>query len=356
MTSSLTQLLAIDAPLIQAPMAGVSTPELAAAVSNAGGLGSLGLGASRIEQAEKTITRTRTLTARPFNVNLFCHRSPVRNIAVESAWLAACRPLFSRLGAKPPGTLGEIYTPFLGHGDMLDMLLAQAPAVISFHFGLPDPGVIAALHAKGILLAATATSLAEAEHIQDSGLDLVIAQGYEAGGHRGMFNPEAVDYQTGTLPLLQQLKRHIAVPVAAAGGIMDGAGIRAMMTAGADGAQLGTAFLLCPESATDESYRRAIGARREMQTWMTAAISGRPARCIDNDFCRFARHAADLTVPPYPLAYDAGKALAAAARVRNEDGFGAHWAGQGINLIREMPAAILIATLMEEYHRADPGR
>ena len=352
MTRSFTQLLAIDVPLIQAPMAGVSTPELAAAVSNAGGLGSLGLGASSVGQAEQALIRTRTLTTRPFNVNLFCHRPPARDIAVESAWLAACLPLFSRLGAEPPRALGEIYTPFLGSGDMLDLLLAQAPAVVSFHFGLPDAVAIAALHARGILLAATATSLAEAEHIQASGLDIVIAQGFEAGGHRGMFDPQAVDYQTGTLALVQLLKRHIAIPVIAAGGIMDGAGIRAMMTAGADGAQLGTAFLLCPESAADESYRRAIRARRETPTWMTPAISGRPARCIDNDFCRFARRMAALAVPPYPLAYDAGKALAAAARARGEDGFGAHWAGQGINLIREMPAAALVATLMEEYWRA----
>ncbi|EMH4163736.1 nitronate monooxygenase [Pluralibacter gergoviae] len=352
MSLSLTQLLAIDFPLFLAPMAGVSTPELAAAVSNAGGLGSLGLGASSVEQAEQSIVRTRALTARPFNVNLFCHRPPARDIAVESAWLAACRPLFSRFAAEPPRALAEIYTPFSGSGDMLDMLLAQAPPVVSFHFGLPDAAAIAALRGKGILLAATATNLAEARQIQASGIDVIIAQGFEAGGHRGMFDPQAVDYRTGTLALVQLLKRHLAIPVVAAGGIMDGAGIGAMMTAGADGAQLGTAFLLCPESAADESYRRAIRAREDTPTWMTAAISGRPARCIDNDFCRFARRAADLAVPPYPLAYDAGKALAAAARARGEDGFGAHWAGQGINLIREMPAAALVATLIEEYRRS----
>lgn len=352
MSHRLSQYFAVDIPLIQAPMAGVSTPELAAAVSNAGALGSLGLGASSVERAREAIRRTRALTARPFNVNLFCHAPPARDAAAEAAWIEVLRPQFARFKAEPPQQLAEIYASFCGHREMLEMLLAETPAMVSFHFGLPDAQAIASLHAKGIQLAASATSLDEARQIQAAGIDMVIAQGIEAGGHRGTFDVNAVDYQASTLALLQLLKPHISIPVIAAGGIMDGAGIHAAMTLGADGVQLGTAFLLCPESATDAGYRRALSAPGECRTWLTAAISGRPARCVDNAFCALGRRAEPRAIAPYPLAYDAGKALAAAARAQGDEGYGAHWAGQGINQLREMPAAALIAALREEYRCA----
>lgn len=278
MSDRLSQYLAIDIPLIQAPMAGVSTPELAAAVSNAGALGSLGLGASSVARAREAIRRTRALTDRPFNVNLFCHAPPARDAAAEAAWIEVLRPQFARFQAEPPQQLAEIYASFRGHREMLEMLLEERPAVVSFHFGLPDAGAIASLHDRGIMLAA--------------------------------------------------------------------------MTLGADGVQLGTAFLLCQESAADEGYRRALSAPGERRTWLTAAISGRPARCVDNAFCALGRRADPRVIAPYPLAYDAGKALATAARAQGEEGYGAHWAGQGVNLLREMPAAALIAALREEYRRA----
>ena len=356
MPSMLTHALAIDIPLFQAPMAGVSTPALAAAVSNAGALGALGLGASSVAHAREAIHRTRALTDSPFNVNLFCHAPPARDAAAEAAWLEALRPQFARFGAEPPRGLSEIYTSFCGHQEMLAMLLEERPAVVSFHFGLPDAQAIAALRAKGIRLAATATSLSEAQQAQDAGIEMIIAQGIEAGGHRGIFDAGATDYQTSTLALLQLLRPRIGAPIVVAGGIMDGAGIRAAMSLGADGVQLGTAFLLCPESAADAGYRRALTAPGERRTWLTAAISGRPARCVDNAFCAAGRLADPRTVAPYPLAYDAGKALAAAARAGGDEGYGAHWAGQGVNLLREMPAAALIATLREEYRRAGDRR
>lgn len=352
MTNQLTQKIAIDFPLIQAPMAGVSTPALAAAVSNAGALGSLGLGASTVAQAETLIQQTRTLTARPFNVNLFCHTPPARDRACEKNWIVLFEPLFARFNAEPPAQLSEIYTSFPENHQMLDMLLAEVPPVVSFHFGLPAAAAIHQLHAKGIVLAATATSLDEARQIQRAGIDIVIAQGYEAGGHRGTFDERGVDYQTATFPLVQQLRRHISAPIVAAGGVMDGAGVNAMMNIGADGVQLGTAFLLCAEAATDADYREVIKSRSDHHTWMTPAISGRPARCIDNAYCQYARDLRYHQVPAYPLAYHLGKALAGAASAANCHAFGAHWAGQGINLIREMPAAALIKTLLDEYRQA----
>lgn len=345
MTRSVTQELAIDFPIIQAPMAGVSTPELAAAVSNAGGLGSLGIGASSITQARAAIIKTRELTSRPFNVNLFCHAAARRNEALEKTWVELFRPLFTSFGSMPPEKLSEIYQSFIGHDDMLEMLLDTAPAVVSFHFGVPESHIIQAFHARKIVTMASATNLEEALLIVARGVDIVIAQGYEAGGHRGIFDEHALDARLSTFTLVQQLKRQIEVPVIAAGGIMDGSGIRAMMAIGADGVQMGTAFLLCPESAADEGYRSVINASREHQTFMTRAISGRAARSIDNDFCRQGRTFAAHAIPAYPVAYDLGKALANAAKAKGQQGYSAHWAGQGINLIREMPARELLHLL-----------
>ncbi|HEY3985928.1 NAD(P)H-dependent flavin oxidoreductase [Cedecea sp.] len=348
MFRSLTQLLAIESPVIQAPMAGVSTPELAAAVSNAGGLGSLGVGAGSVEQARTAILKTRGLTSRSFNVNLFCHDAALRDEELEKTWIESLRPVFAGFGGSPPETLTEIYQSFIGHEAMLAMLLETTPAAVSFHFGVPERNVIQALRERGIVTLATATCLDEAALIAERGVDVIVAQGYEAGGHRGMFDPLALDTQLSTFALVQLLKKHVSLPIVAAGGIMDGAGIHAMLTIGADAVQLGTAFLLCPESATDEGYRDRLKSSHMHQTDMTHAISGRAARSLDNDFCRAGRSAGKDAVPAYPVAYDIGKALAALAKTHGHQGYSAHWAGQGVNLIREMPAAELLQTLVRE--------
>lgn len=185
MQNSLLSLLDIDYPLIQAPMAGVSTPALAAAVSNAGALGSLGLGAATVAQAEAMIVATRQLTDRPFNVNLFCHAPPRRDAPREADWAETLRPHFTRFGSTPPASLREIYQTFIGHTAMLELLLDHSPAVVSFHFGLPEGETIQRLRQQGIVTLATATSLQEAQLIEQQGIDVVVAQGYEAGGHRG---------------------------------------------------------------------------------------------------------------------------------------------------------------------------
>ncbi|MFO4610879.1 nitronate monooxygenase [Klebsiella quasipneumoniae subsp. quasipneumoniae] len=348
MQNSLLSLLDIDYPLIQAPMAGVSTPALAAAVSHAGALGSLGLGASSVAQAEAMIVATRQLTDRPFNVNLFCHAPPRRDARREADWAETLRPHFTRFGSIPPASLREIYQTFIGHTAMLELLLDLSPAVVSFHFGLPEREAIQRLRQQGILTLATATSLKEAQVIEQQGIDVVVAQGFEAGGHRGIFDPQEPDAQMSTFTLVQHLRRRLTIPVVAAGGIMDGAGIASVMQVGAQGAQLGTAFLLCPESAADAGYRAAIANSIDGRTVLTSAISGRPARCLANTFCAVGEACPVSAVPDYPLAYDIGKALAAAAKAQGVHEYGAHWAGQGVGLIRECDAASLVRQLAAE--------
>lgn len=344
---SLIEQLGLTAPIIQAPMAGVSTPRMAAAVCDAGALGSIAVGATDAAGARRMIIETRALTDRPFNVNLFVHAAPRRDVAVEAAWLKALTPQFQAFGATPPAGLDTIYQSFADDDAMLAALLADAPRVVSFHFGLPDAERIRALKQVGCLLLATAPNLDEALACKTAGVDAIVAQGWEAGGHRGMFDPEAEDSRLGTLALTRLLMLRTGLPVIAAGGIMDGRGVRAALDLGAVAAQLGTAFIACPESAADAGYRAALSSDAAHHTTMTCAVSGRPARCLRNRFTEWGEQTTAV-IPDYPVAYDAGKALNAAAKAAGETGFGAQWAGQGAPLTRAMPAADLIAALIEE--------
>lgn len=351
-SGALLRALGIDKPIIQAPMAGVSTPALAAAVSNAGALGSLGLGAMNAQTARKAIRDTRELTAKPFNVNLFCHRPATPDAAVERAWLDWLEPAFRQYGATPPQKLAEIYTSFVADEAMQAMLLEERPAVVSFHFGLPSDAVIAALKGAGVVLLACATNLDEARAAVDAGVDALVAQGIEAGGHRGVFDATERDDRLGTFALTRLLVENVAVPVIAAGGIMDGAGIAAALALGAQAAQLGTAFVACPETAIDEGYRRALlgdaAQNAARNTTFTAAISGRVARSLVNRFTALGEQADAPQIPAYPMTYDAGKALNAAAKAQGEFGYGAQWAGQAAALARALPAADLVAQLERE--------
>ena len=344
--------IGIELPIFQAPMAGTSTPAMAAAVSNTGALGALGLAAEKADGAGRMIAATRALTNRSFNVNVFCHRPATPDAAVEAAWIKRFRPEFAALGAEPPGELREIYQTFRGNEAMMALLLEARPAVVSFHFGLPNEDQVRALKQAGILLFGSATSLAEAQRLAEAGLDAVVAQGYEAGGHRGVFDENAPDDRLGTFALTHLLARRINLPVIAAGGIMDGAGIAAALKLGAAAAHLGTAFVGCPESAADEGYRKALASDAANHTSMTRAISGRPARCLANRFTKLAQTIPDGDVPSYPITYDLGKALHAAGKAKGEFGFGAQWAGQGAPLSRPMPAAELVKTLAAELAAA----
>lgn len=337
--------IGIVLPIVQAPMAGVSTPAMAAAVSDAGALGSIAIGASDASGARTMIADVRARTERPFNVNVFVHPTPRPDAVREAAWLAWLAPRFAGFDAAPPQALRTIYTSFADDPAMLALLLDVAPPVVSFHFGLPPAATIAALKARGIVLLATATNVVEAQAVAAAGVDAIVAQGIEAGGHRGQFDPAAPDDALGTFALTRLLVRTVSIPVIAAGAIMDGAGIAAALTLGAVAAQLGTAFVACPESAADDAYRAALAGAAAHHTVMTSQISGRPARVLANLFAGLTGAPA---APDYPIAYDAGKALHAAARAKGEGGFGAQWAGQGAPLARAMPAADLIETLRRE--------
>lgn len=348
--SPLCERLGLRLPIIQAPMAGVSTPALAAAVSNAGALGSLGLGAATVEQAREAIARTRALTDRAFNVNVFCHAPAVRDAQREQAWLARLAPLFDEVGAQPPAMLREIYRSFLDDEDAFALLLETRPAVLSFHFGVPAADRVQALRAAGMYTLASVTSLEEAARAESAGVDALVGQGIEAGGHRGVFDTDACDERLPTAVLLRQLVTRCRLPVIAAGGIMDGAGIRAVLDQGAAAAQLGTAFVLCPESAAGADYRRALQGDT-LRTTLTSALSGRPARGLVN--CLVAWGEADPTVRPamYPLAYDVAKQLIAASAKAGRTDVGAYWAGQGVPLARALPAADLVRQLAVELER-----
>jgi nitronate monooxygenase len=349
---TLLSLLGIQLPIIQAPMAGISTPALAAAVSNAGGLGFLGLGAATASGARAQIRETRALTEKPFGVNVFCHKPAILDEERIARWLEWLAPQFAQFGKAPPASLREIYMSFQVDRAMQDLLLGERPAVVSFHFGVPPPDTIRLLKRAGIVLMATATSLEEAHAIARTDIDVIVAQGGEAGGHRGIFDPEGLDEELATLALTRLLVKHTTKPIIAAGGIMDGAGIAAMLALGAQAAQLGTAFVTCSESAADDEYRRALASTESRRTVFTVTISGRKARGLVNRFTALDDLQARPAVPDYPLAYDAGKALRAAAKASGVEGYGAHWAGQGAWMTRPMPAAALVELLSAELQAA----
>jgi nitronate monooxygenase len=347
---ALTDLLGIRYPIIQAPMVGVSTPELAAAVSNAGALGSIGIGACQLDQARHMIRETRALTEAPFNVNLFCHQPAVADPEREAAWLDYLSPFFAEFGSRPPDTLSAPYQSFIEQPEMLALLLEMTPTVVSFHFGLPPADWITRLHERGIKTLGCATSSEEAGQAEDAGCDAIIAQGVEAGGHRGTFSPERGDAGIDTLSLVRSLSTSSKRPVIAAGGIMTGDDIHRALQEGAAAAQLGTAFVLCPESAANAAYRATLSSEQSRQTGITAVISGRPARGIVNRMHHEVDRPRAPALPDYPIAYQAGKALAAAA-AENTDGFSARWAGTGAPRARELPAAQLVRTLATELQR-----
>ncbi len=346
---SLLERIGVTLPIIQAPMAGTSTPQMAAAVTNAGALGSIAVGAVNATTARQMMDATRAATTGPFNVNLFCHQPAQPDPARTTAWLQALAPEFAKFGATPPATLNEIYQSFVTDDDMLEQLLSVRPAVVSFHFGLPAATKIRRLRQAGIILLSTATNLAEAAAAKAAGIDAVIAQGAEAGGHRGVFNPAEPDDQLPTLTLTKMIATTLDLPVIAAGGIMTGADLAVALSHGAIAAQLGTAFIASPESSADAAHREALFSPAAANTVMTKAISGRPARCLANSFTRLGETTlATLPPPDYPLTYDAGKALNAAAKSHGDGSYGAQWAGQGAPRSRVMPAAALIDLLRRE--------
>ncbi len=335
-------------PIIQAPMAGVTTPALAAAVSEAGALGSLGLGAASADAAREQIREVRARTDRPFNVNFFCHETPQSSPAVRRAWLDYLAPHFRAQDAEPPADIEDIYAPIDANAAMRDVVLNERPPVVSFHFGIPAHGLIDAIHEYGGRVLICVTTPDEADRAAAAGADALVAQGMEAGGHRGNFHADH-DEEIGLIALVRVLATRHTLPIIAAGGLMDGQSIDAVIRLGAAAAQLGTAFIGCPESAAAPAYRDVL--RHAKTTGLTRCISGRPARGVVGPFQ--TEIAADAPqIPDYPLTYDAAKQLNAAAKARDDNRYAPNWAGQGVTLIREKPAAEIVAVLVQELATA----
>ncbi|WP_414981651.1 NAD(P)H-dependent flavin oxidoreductase [Congregibacter sp.] len=341
----LTDLLGLKYPIVQAPMAGISTPLLAAAVSNAGGLGSVALGALNPAAARRTLEETLALTSGPIAANLFVHESPCIDTELAQIFLAELGPEFESLGAQPPASVREIYRSFNDDDEMLEMLLELRPAAVSLHFGAATELRMAALKKAGILVLATATSVAEALVLEAVGVDLLVMQSYDAGGHSGAFlgPPDAATAgRVGLQNLVGDAVAAVSVPVVAAGGLMTGRDVADVISAGAAGAQLGTAFIGCPETLASDRYRAMLSSGAP--TRLTSNISGRPARSLVNELLNWADSLAAAT-PDYPLCYDAVKQLVTAKK--NPD-FSVMWAGEGAMHSRFLPASELLERLASE--------
>ncbi len=330
-------------PIVQAPMAGgPDTPALAAAVSEAGGLGSLGCAYLSAEQIEAVAAAVRARTARPFALNLFAATAA----PVDDAAAARIAPVLDEvrreLALPAPAPRPPRADRF---GEQLAAVVRARPAAFSFTFGVPARDQLAAVRAAGIFIVGTATTLAEAEALEEAGVDAVCAQGAEAGGHRGTFLGRCEDALVGTMALVRQIVRRVRIPVLAAGGIMDGAGVRAALDLGAAGAQLGTAFMDCPEAGTPPPHRRALSSEAARTTSITRAFSGRPARGIRN---RFVELFEQVEPAPFPQQQEATADIRAAAAARGRVDLMQLWAGQGAPLIRSMPAGELVRALASE--------
>ena len=335
----------IKHPIFLAPMAGVSTPALAAEVSNQGGLGSLGLGSSTLQDARQQILQTQALTQQPFQVNFFCHQSAALDQDGAKQWIEYLTPQFEKYHATAPSELKCIYHSFLDNDDYLNLVLETRPKAVSFHFGIPHAHQIQALKDAGILTMVSATNLTEAQAIEAAGIDVIIAQGIEAGGHRGIFNA-SLDSALMTADLVQLFTQHCNLPIVAAGGIMDGRQAQRLIKLGAAAVQLGTAFVQCKSSNANAAYRKALF--NNPITQISSSISGRAARGLINHWHLQIDQPERPTVATYPYCYDLGKQLNAAALAQGDDGFGAFWAGSNVVQIRDLEAADLINQLVLE--------
>jgi nitronate monooxygenase len=337
--------LGIEHPVLQAPMAGgPSTPELVAAVSNAGGLGSLGAAYLTAEEITEAIRRIRQATDRPFNVNLFAGGYDLKAGGDPAPMLTLLAEIHENYGLPPPVLPILPPDPF---PDQLAAVLEARPAVFSFTFGIPDAGVMTRLKERGITILGTATTVEEALLLEEAGVHGIVAQGVEAGAHRGTFAGPFEAAMVPTLDLVRGIANAASVPVIASGAIMDGDDIRAAMALGAGAAQLGTAFLACPESGASEAHKRAILEAGRDTTVVTRAFSGRPARGLANEFiARLERKQG--TILPYPLQNALTRPMRAAAAKRGDAGFLSLWAGTGVARARALPAADLVRRLLEE--------
>lgn len=340
---TLTALLGIELPIIQAPMAGVQGSALATAVSNAGGLGSLPCAMLSAETLRAELQAIKAATDRPYNVNFFCHTPPQPDAAREAAWRAALALYYAELELDPAEIpAGPGRAPF--SAELAEVLEAFRPPVVSFHFGLPSPELLARVKRWGARVLSSATTVEEARWLEANGADVVIAQGLEAGGHRGMFLSEDLTGQMGTFALLPQVVAAVRVPVVAAGGIADAQGVRAALALGAAGVQVGTAYLCSPEATTSALHRAALKHDSARHTALTNLFTGRPARGIVNRIMRELGPVSALP-PAFPLATAAMAPLRAQAERRGSTDFTPLWSGQNASGCHDMPAAQLTRAL-----------
>ncbi len=347
--TALTDRLGLELPIVQAPMASVSTPALAAAVSEAGGLGSLGSAQLDAAALRRQIDEVKAATAKPFNVNFFCHERPQDDPARAAAFRARLAGFYADEHLEGVPDPGEAFLPF--DEERLAVVLETRPAVVSFHFGPPRRDWLEAIRQAGCLVLASATTVEEARRLEAAGVEVVIAQGWEAGGHRGTFHTPFEQAQVGTMALVPQVVDAVSCPVIAAGGIGDGRGVAAALTLGAEAAQLGTSFVLAEESAAPELYRAALAEAAETGTRVTRLFTGRPARAL------VARYVADMApheteVPDYPLPTPMVRPLTQAGLKRGVPDFHPLWSGQAVRLARAEPAAAILARLAREAEAA----
>ena len=352
---TLQTLLGIELPIIQAPMAGVQDSRMAVAVSNAGGLGSLPCAMLGPDAMRKELAHIAAHTTKPYNVNFFCHTPPKPDAEREARWRAVLSPYYRECGLDPGAVpSGVLRTPF--GVDAADVLDDFHPAVVSFHFGLPSAELLARVRAGGSKIFSSATTVDEARWLEARGVDAIIAQGFEAGGHRGMFLSDELSTQTGTLALVPQIVQTVAVPVIAAGGIADAKGVAAALALGAAGVQVGTAYLLCPEATTSPVHRASLRSEAARHTAVTNLFSGRPARGIVN---RLMKELGPIStaVPDFPLASSALAPLRDRAESQGHGDFSPLWSGQNASGCREIPAADLTRALARIHAPGDaPSR
>ena len=339
-------LFGIELPIIQAPMAGATTPEMAIAVSEAGGLGSLPTALYSLDQARDAIGRVRQGTTKPINLNFFCHAMPAADPARDAAWRARLKPYYLEQGLDPEAPLPATgRAPF--NEDLCSLVEQYEPEVVSFHFGLPETALLARVKATGARVVSSATTVVEARWLEDRGVDAVIAMGFEAGGHRGNFLSDDMACQVGLFALLPQVADAVKVPVIAAGGIADARGIVAALVLGASAVQIGTAFLFTPEAKIPAVHREALKTAADDNTAVTNLFTGRPARGVVN---RLMREVGPLSpdAPSFPFAGGALVPLRAKAEPAGSSDFTNLWSGQAARLTRTMPAEDLTRALAAE--------
>jgi nitronate monooxygenase len=341
----LLDLLKIDHPIVQAPMGGAVSPSMTVAVCGAGGLGSFPCSYWPVAKLRDVVAKIRAqIGAKPLNLNFFCHVTQ-RDAAVEAAWLKRFAAYYTELGVDSPDYPTSFPAPF--SAEVCDAVVELRPEVVSFHFGLPEQSLVDRLKAAGCKILSSATTVTEARWLEDHGVDAVIAQGAEAGGHRAMFLTNDVASQLGTLVLVPQVVDAVKLPVIAAGGIADGRVIAAALALGASGVQMGTAYLLCPEATISPLHRAAIKSANDKLSAISNVLTGRPARVLVN---RIVREVGPLAadVPSFPLGFVALEPLRKKAESQGSADFSGLYAGEAAALCRELPAGELTSKLAAE--------